>query len=726
MKGGSTNYYYKLKKDDNYLPAENGNINITGLGKGDYTLQYYYSSENGDCSSGTLEQNFTINGPEPLVYDSKMIKNVSCNNAQDGKIQYTWTGGAKPFTVLINNKLVESDYNERTYINSTLIGGEYVVTVISNTGCEQISSESILIFEPQPLEVSHTIIKQYCIENTADVNLTVSGGNGKYEYEWYKVVGFNDEELNIYSDKSIGINADFNYKVIVSDPKGCSVEYIIDDLKIPPMEIQLSIKDSLLCFEGNNASIKVEVISGFPAKLVLKQGDVEIETVEEVNDSHIFGGLEKGSYKVVATSPAECYDVRTIIVAKDLQKLKFTKFDIVKESCLNSADVNVDIDITGGTSPYTYLWDDGVTTKNRSDLISGEHNITVTDANACSIFKSFTTKPGNDIQIENLYLSELSCHNSDDAWVDFTPVGGTYPYQYFFNGEEVELPLKSLPAGIHDIEVIDALGCTKIVEAEFDNPPLLTLDMGGDEVLCVEQSIEKTAPDYAVTYHWTSDKGFNKTTKSVTINDAAEYTLDITDGNGCKASDTFVIEKRDDLLVADFLVATEAFTDEEVSAINITNTPYDNYTWIKPEGVWVVDENEQSLNIKFDNEGKYDLGLYLSLSSCDDQIFKTINIYDKNNIDWTDEENVPLVKEFNIFPNPSQGEFEVEIELTKIPEFAELKIYRIADGLVVFNQSINVSKINHIPINIRSKPPGVYVVVFVSENVRKVKQVIKR
>jgi hypothetical protein len=54
-------------------------------------------------------------------------------------------------------------------------------------------------------------------------------------------------------------------------------------------------------------------------------------------------------------------------------------------SCYNCFNGSITLNINGGTTPYTHLWNDGNTNKNRFGLAPGNHNVTVTDANGCEV-----------------------------------------------------------------------------------------------------------------------------------------------------------------------------------------------------------------------------------------------------------------------------------------------------------------------------------------------------
>jgi gliding motility-associated-like protein len=85
-------------------------------------------------------------------------------------------------------------------------------------------------------------------------------------------------------------------------------------------------------------------------------------------------------------------------------------------SCPDTPDGSIDLNVTGGAGTLVYLWDDGVTTADRTGILSGDHIVTVTDANGCEQLLTVTVGVTG---IDCLRIYEIITPNGDgsnDTW----------------------------------------------------------------------------------------------------------------------------------------------------------------------------------------------------------------------------------------------------------------------------------------------------------------------
>ena len=100
--------------------------------------------------------------------------------------------------------------------------------------------------------------------------------------------------------------------------------------------------------------------------------------------------------------------------------------------CNGSSDGSATVTSSGGTAPYTYLWDDGQTTAMAGALSAGSYTVTVTDANGCTESQSVSV-------LEPIVLSstvssmDALCNGSSDGSATVTSSGGTAPYTYLWD-----------------------------------------------------------------------------------------------------------------------------------------------------------------------------------------------------------------------------------------------------------------------------------------------------
>ncbi|GAI49748.1 unnamed protein product, partial [marine sediment metagenome] len=139
--------------------------------------------------------------------------------------------------------------------------------------------------------------------------------------------------------------------------------------------------------------------------------------------------------------------------------------------------------VSGGTTPYDYLWNEGQTTEDLSDIGQGTYIVTVTDANLCTITDTVTITEPSAI-ITSITGTDILCNGDCDGTADLTVAGGTPGYSYTWNYGDTTEDLSNLCAGIYCVTVTDANSCISSVCVTITEPAGLFANIIGTDVLC--------------------------------------------------------------------------------------------------------------------------------------------------------------------------------------------------------------------------------------------------
>ncbi|MFN8395413.1 MAG: HYR domain-containing protein, partial [Bacteroidia bacterium] len=197
-------------------------------------------------------------------------------------------------------------------------------------------------------------------------------------------------------------------------------------------------------------------------------------------------------------------------------------------SCNGATDGTATVTAGGGCPGYTYLWDNGNTTATATGLGAGVHSVTVTDINGGTIVTDVTLTEPSPISITS--TSTNSCVGGSSGTVDITANGGNDCSAYTFswsNGATTE-DLSGVPAGTYFVTVTDVNGCVGVDTVVVDTfaSPAPTFTVAGNTLTSVQTW---------TTYQWLLNgspiSGATSSTYTATV--TGDYSLQITDGNGC-------------------------------------------------------------------------------------------------------------------------------------------------------------------------------------------------
>ncbi len=424
---------------------------------------YYVTVE--DFVHCTVVDSIYISEPASAVEISETVQNVRCHGTNDGIINISLSGATPPYTVQWNTgQFYQNLYN--------LTAGNYTISVTDALGCTW--SETYTIVEPDTLiaNLISSDIPCYGLNNGI-LNAQVQGGTPPYTYHWFHDM---TENSPVLTEMAPGY-----YFVSVVDANGCSDTASVSIWE--PDELLLNLEyQNVSCKYGNDAYITVNPSGGVPNYYIEWSNGYFSNTIQN---------LSAGPYTVTVRDANGCENIQTVNITEPDAMLSSVFTQINNVSCFGGSDASANVTPSGGTSPYTVTWEEGV----EQDGFAGMgmqantfYTITVTDDNNCVYFDSikFTQPP---LLEANGTTSAVDCANSPGSG-SVNVTGGTPPYSYLWSNGETAQNAIDLPAGNVYVTVTDTKGCEKILELTVEAIGSLT---GGYNIiepnLCYGDSI---------------------------------------------------------------------------------------------------------------------------------------------------------------------------------------------------------------------------------------------
>jgi gliding motility-associated-like protein len=220
----------------------------------------------------------------------------------------------------------------------------------------------------------------------------------------------------------------------------------------------------------------------------------------------------------------------------------------VDNVCFQGNTGSISITASGGIAPYTYAWTgpNGFTSTSEDlqNLVSGTYQVTVTDANGCSVTGATQTITEPAPLAINAQVQGESCADAKDGRISLTPTGGTAAYQYRWEHGANGPVATGLGAGTYRVTLRDQNGCTQT--AEYLLLPVSVLRLDGRvtyqatqvplQISALLQSdAEGGTPPYS--YRWNT----GQTTPSLSVFTSGTYTLQLVDAKDCIQEKEFIV-----------------------------------------------------------------------------------------------------------------------------------------------------------------------------------------
>lgn len=494
----------------------NGSLTITPQG-GTKPYSYTWDSGNTDSTATGLSSGMhliDVTDANGCLYEDSVFlsqpsdisilvdtTNNLCFGEVNGALDITVSGGTGVYSYSWNNNATTQDIQN-------LAAGFYTVVVTDNNGCSKVINAQIT--QPSSINLGLSITNNSCFGDcNGSIEATISGGTSPYLYDWS-----NGSTNNIVNNLCAG-----NYQVEVTDVNGCTA--VDNNIQVgdgTPLSLNITTTPTDCDTALGTASVYA---SGgvLPYSYLWSNGSINASTTD------LAGGL----HAVTVSDNAGCSITETFGVNNNGGP-QISLNSLSNNVCGNQANGSIDIEVSGGSAPYTYQWSTNNLTQDISNLSSGPYEVTVRDANNCITTGLFEIVGPNPISV-SIVSSDATCNTSDGS-ASVVVSGGVSPYQYSWSNGGTSSSIQNLNSGIYSVIVNDAAGCQDSIAAIINDngAPSISVDQI-TPISCANTtgSVFITASGANNSYLWSN----GATTEDLIGVSPGTYDLSVTDLNGC-------------------------------------------------------------------------------------------------------------------------------------------------------------------------------------------------
>jgi gliding motility-associated-like protein len=598
--------------------AATGNVSITVNG-GTPQYSYAWTGPNGIIASNTpaisnliagtynvtitdangCKKTASANVTEPttgISFGSSTITNVLCFNAATGKIALPVNGGTAPYTYTWKSSNGSVVGSSETLDN--VATGVYRLELKDANGCNATSNDFTISQPASAVSISETIGRAADACN-GSITLVVAGGVAPYAYAWTGT-GVNATAQN-QADLCPG-----SYNLTVTDANGCrSVKsFNVPGTTSPPIRLTDSVITNAGCPGGTLGAISINFVGGRSPFSFAWYNVNNPNTVLSITQN--LTGQTAGKYYIKISDGIQSYQSGVMEIRGSDTPIKVTLVSVKKESCVGN-DGAIDIDVTGGASPYIYQWDKVVgNIQDLNNIQANTYSVTVSDKNGC-------TGGLKDIVVERVLCplivtttekKDVACFGGTDGSVKINVENGEpgYKIAWVVGGVNKEINVNNLPrkdgsylisgltASTYSIVITDAKGQTSTQTVEIKQPAAalaVSTTVAGDSGACTGSIIlAVTGGTGPYKYRWTDLAGSDHQRDRFDICNGKILSVEISDANGCKvmAENVKIPNSIPALTIDPNVIITNANCADDFSKTKIDITvkggtkPY-KYTW---------------------------------------------------------------------------------------------------------------------------------------------------
>lgn len=490
------------------------------------------------------------------------VTSTSCQGKKDGAIKVNVLSGNPPYLYSINGGLFGTS---NTFSNLT--EGIYLVIVSDIKYCKD--TLKVVVGPPAKINPNFVLDSVSCFGlNNGKVIANTSGGFAPFTYKWSIPATPN---INTVSGLSAG-----NYSVTITDNKSCSsIQYFTIE---QPEDIKVTLNVTNVPCAGMNSGSIQSIISGGTSPYTFNWSNGAV--TGDINN------LQAGSFLVTVQDAHNCKVNKSAAITEPAPLV--IKPTSVNPTCFGINNGSCSVVVTGGNSPYKYLWNDKnkTTTSNAKNLAPGNYKVIITDNNGCTATENFVLQDPPQL-IVSVKATDEHCPGSNDGVGIVSIFSGNGPFNYTWS--KAGLPNANIATGLspgnYTVTISNNNGCSAEEIFFVNAAEAIIADITTEPVACPNSSNGHAGVNISGGYPpfnfiW-NDPSQQLTQVAMGLN-VGNYAVTITDSRNCQLVLPTTVTAINPVAVVNTLITNTSCYNTSDGELNIQLgggiAPYD-ITW---------------------------------------------------------------------------------------------------------------------------------------------------
>jgi large repetitive protein len=441
---------------------------------------------------------------------------LTANSSTTTNTQYAWSG--------------PNSFTANTPSFSTQIAGVYTVIVTeTSSGCTASATQTVTTNTTQPSAIIATAANLNCLNSQISLNGAASSQGPVYSYQWSGPGGTAIVGSNTLTPF---VSAPGTYNLLVTNTSnGCTNSASVAVSQSPTVGLTLQVQSPILCNGLANGSLNATPTGGVGAFTYLWSTGQNTQTIYN---------LPTGNYRLTVSDSEGCTAWAAMSLTQPTPLAVNATATAQTQAGVNNGVATANP--SGGVPPYVYVWSTNENTASIQNLAPGPYTVTVYDVNSCTKVQTVNVI-GLNCTIDAIITNRTSpqCFGQANGSATVIVTGALAQYNVnWSNGLNAQnLIATNLAAGNYSVTVGDATGCQDVETFTITQPNsvVLTVTTTNQTFTGLNNGTATANPNGGTapyTYLWSN----NATTKSIQNLAPGQYTVTITDVNGCSIAQT--------------------------------------------------------------------------------------------------------------------------------------------------------------------------------------------